>query len=66
MLQNFMHIPQFSVVSAIDILVVAFLIYEFPKLIKRTRAIPMLVAVILIVGAFWIAHIVNNSAPSTG
>ena len=57
MLQNFMHIPQFSVVSAIDILVVAFLIYEFLKLIKGTRAIPMLVAVILIVGAFWIAHI---------
>jgi len=27
MLQNFGHIPQFSVVSAIDILVVAFLIY---------------------------------------
>jgi DNA integrity scanning protein DisA with diadenylate cyclase activity len=57
MLQSFGHIPQFSVISAIDILVVAFLIYEFLKLIKGTRAIPMLAAVILIVGAFWIAHI---------
>jgi len=56
-LQNFHHIPQFSMISVIDILVVAFLIYEFLKLIKGTRAIPMLAAVVLIVGAFWIAHI---------
>lgn len=57
MLQNFGHIPQLSVISIIDILVVAFLIYEFLKLIKGTRAIPMLAAVILLVGAFWLAHI---------
>jgi diadenylate cyclase len=57
MLQNIGHIPQLSVISIIDILVVAFLIYEFLKLIKGTRAIPMLVAVILLVGAFWLAHI---------
>lgn len=56
-MQNFLHIPQFSILSAIDILVVAFLIYEFLKLIKGTRAIPMLIAVILLVGAFWLAHI---------
>jgi diadenylate cyclase len=57
MLQRFSHVPQFSVISIIDILVVAFLIYEFLKLIKGTRAIPMLVAVTLLVGAFWLAHI---------
>ncbi len=57
MFRSLGHIPQFSVVSAIDILVVAFLIYEFLKLIKGTRAIPMLAAVVLIVSAFWIAHI---------
>jgi diadenylate cyclase len=56
-MQNLFHIPQFSVISIIDILVVAFIIYEFLKLIKGTRAIPMLVAVVLLVGAFWIAHI---------
>ena len=56
-MQNLLHIPQFSVISIIDILVVAFLIYEFLKLIKGTRAIPMLVAVVLLVAAFWIAHI---------
>ncbi len=57
MLQNLRHIPQFSVISIIDILVVAFLIYEFLKLIKGTRAIPMLAAVVLLVGAFWLAHV---------
>ncbi|HLI63911.1 MAG TPA: diadenylate cyclase CdaA [Terriglobales bacterium] len=53
----FAHIPQFSVSSIIDILVVAFLIYEFLKLIKGTRAIPMLAAVVLLAVAFWLAHI---------
>ena len=48
MLQNFSHMPQVSVISIIDILVVAFLIYEFLKLIKGTRAIPMLVAVVIL------------------
>src|SRR5271170_912802 len=57
MMQRFGHIPQFSVISIIDILVVAFIIYEFLKLIKGTRAIPMLVAVVLLVVAFWLAHI---------
>ncbi|MGA2370295.1 MAG: diadenylate cyclase CdaA [Candidatus Korobacteraceae bacterium] len=57
MLQRVGHIPQFSMISVIDILVVAFLIYEFLKLIKGTRAIPMLVAVVLLIVAFWLAHI---------
>jgi diadenylate cyclase len=55
--QNLFHIPQLSILSLIDILVVAFLIYEFLKLIKGTRAIPMLIAVVLLVGAFWLAHL---------
>jgi len=57
MRQRFGHSPQFSVISIIDILVVAFIIYEFLKLIKGTRAIPMLVAVVLLIVAFWLAHI---------
>ena len=57
MLHNLGHIPQFSLISVIDILVVAFLIYEFLKLIKGTRAVPMLVAVVLLVAAFWLAHV---------
>ena len=55
--QIFSHMPQVSVVSVIDILVVAFLIYEFLKLIKGTRAIPMLLAVLILALAFWFAHI---------
>lgn len=56
-MHNLPPIPQLSLISLIDILVVAFLIYEFLKLIKGTRAIPMLVAVVLLVAAFWVAHI---------
>jgi diadenylate cyclase len=53
---DFRHIPQISLTSVVDILVVAFLVYEFLKLIKGTRAIPMLLAVILLAAAFWTAH----------
>ena len=57
MLQRFSHIPQVSVLSVIDILIVAFLIYEFLKLIKGTRAVPMLTGVVILAIAFWIAHV---------
>jgi len=57
MLQRFSQMPQVSVTSIIDILVVAFLIYEFLKLIKGTRAIPMLIAVALLALGFWLAHV---------
>jgi len=57
MTQIFSHMPQVSVISIIDILVVAFVIYEFLKLIKGTRAIPMLIAVVILAAAFWIAHL---------
>ena len=46
MLRNLGQIPQFSMISIIDILVGGAVIYEFLKLIKGTRAIPMLVGVI--------------------
>src|SRR5665811_2056875 len=51
------YIPQMSMTSVFDILVVAFLVYEFLKLVKGTRAIPMLVAVVILGAAFWIAHL---------
>src|ERR1039457_2836951 len=50
------YIPQMSMTAVFDILVVAFLVYEFLKLVKGTRAIPMLVAVVILGAAFWIAH----------
>lgn len=56
MLQRFSHVPQLSTLSVIDILIVTFLIYEFLKLIKGTRAIPMLIGVIALAIAFYIAH----------
>jgi diadenylate cyclase len=51
------YLPRVSVTSVFDILVVAFLVYEFLKLIKGTRAIAMLVAVVILGLAFWIAHL---------
>ncbi len=54
---SFSSIPHISMTSVFDILVVAFLVYEFLKLIKGTRAIPMLVAVVMLGAAFWIAHL---------
>ena len=57
MLQRFSHIPQVSVLSILDILIVAFLIYEFLKLIKGTRAVPMLTGVVILAIAFYIAHV---------
>ena len=50
-------LPSLTPAGVIDILVVAFLIYEFLKLIKGTRAIPMLLAVLILALAFWFAHI---------
>ena len=51
------YIPPMSLTAVLDILVVAFLVYEFLKLIKGTRAIPMLLAVVILGAAFWIAHL---------
>lgn len=48
--------PQVSVVSMIDIIIVAFLIYEFLVLIKGTRAVPILIGVGGVALAFYLAH----------
>ncbi len=57
MLQRYSYIPQVSMVSIIDIVVVALIIYEFLKLIKGTRAMPMLMGVVTLALAFWLAHV---------
>ncbi len=49
--------PEVSVTSVIDVLLVAVLIYEFLKLIKGTRAAPMLIGAAVLALTFWIAHI---------
>jgi diadenylate cyclase len=48
---------QLSMRSVFDILVVAFLIYQFLSLIRGTRAAPMLVGVGTLVVALYIAHL---------
>lgn len=47
--------PDVSAVSALDIIIVAVLIYEFLKLIKGTRAVPVLIGVASIALAYYVA-----------
>jgi diadenylate cyclase len=51
--------PQLSLNAVIDILVVAFLIYQFLSLIRGTRAAPMLLGVSTLVIAFYAAHLLG-------
>lgn len=51
-----LQLPHVSAVSAIDIVLVAVLIYEFLVLIKGTRAVPILVGVGGLALAFYLAH----------
>ncbi len=57
MLQRLGHIPEVSVTSVVDILFVAFVIYGFLKLLKRTHAMPALLGVAAIGFALYAAHI---------
>src|SRR5437899_8242625 len=49
--------PHVSVISVLDILLVAVIIYEFLMLIRGTRAAPMLVGVAVLALAFYFARI---------
>src|SRR5438445_11907636 len=49
--------PHLSVASAIDIILVAVIIYEFLMLIRGTRAAPMLVGVAVLALAFYFARV---------
>lgn len=51
--------PDLSPTAIVDILVVAFLVYEFLVLIKGTRAAPMLVGVGVLGLAVWLARILE-------
>src|SRR5499427_7730885 len=49
--------PHVSVTNVIDILLVAFVIYQFLMLVRGTRAAPMLVGVAAVVLGFYIARV---------
>jgi diadenylate cyclase len=51
------RLPQMTIGSVIDILLVALIIYQFLILIRGTRAVPVLVGVGGLALAFYIAHI---------
>jgi diadenylate cyclase len=51
------RLPETTITSVIDILLVAVLIYQFLILIRGTRAVPVLVGVASISLAFYVAHV---------
>jgi diadenylate cyclase len=51
------RLPQMTVTSVIDILLVALIIYQFLILIRGTRAVPVLVGVGGLALAFYVAHV---------
>jgi diadenylate cyclase len=55
--QVFGQLPQITVASVIDILLVALIIYQFLVLIRGTRAVPILVGVGGLALAFYVAHV---------
>ena len=57
MSQMFGQLPQITVASVIDILLVALIIYQFLVLIRGTRAVPILVGVGGLALAFYVAHV---------
>ncbi len=57
--QFFSTTPHLDARSAMDMLLVAALIYYFLRLIRGTRAAPMLLGVAALAIAFWVAHIAN-------
>ena len=46
------RLPEFETRTVLDVLLVALLIYEFLKLIRGTRATPMLLGVFVLAAAF--------------
>jgi diadenylate cyclase len=55
--QVWSHISTISVISILDIVLVAFLIYQFLSLVRGTRAAPMLVGVATLGLAFYFARL---------
>jgi diadenylate cyclase len=55
--QIWSHISTLSLISVLDILLVAFLIYQFLSLVRGTRAAPMLVGVATLGLAFYFARL---------
>jgi diadenylate cyclase len=56
------RIPDMTITSVVDILLVAVIIYQFLVLIRGTRAVPVLVGVASISLAFYVAHVAELRA----
>jgi diadenylate cyclase len=56
-LQNVLRRPPIGWWDVLDILIVSFLIYEFLKLIRGTRAVQMATGALIIVGLFYVSRL---------
>jgi diadenylate cyclase len=56
-LQNLLRRPPVGWWDVLDILIVSFLIYEFLKLIRGTRAVQMAVGSLLVIGLFYMSQL---------
>ena len=54
---TFVSWPHISVISVLDVVLVAILIYQFLVLVRGTRAAPMLVGVAVLALAFYLARL---------
>src|SRR5437588_10420046 len=57
--QYFSYSPHLARRDVLDIVLVAALVYYLLRMIRGTRAAPMLLGVIALAAAFWVAHVAN-------
>jgi uncharacterized protein (TIGR00159 family) len=58
----FLRVEEFSWVQVLDILIVAFIIYELLQFIRGTHAVQIAVGTVLLVGFYWVSQLMNLEA----
>jgi uncharacterized protein (TIGR00159 family) len=57
-----LHVEEFSWVQVLDILIVAFIIYQLLQFIRGTHAVQIAVGTVLMVGFYWVSQLLNLEA----
>jgi len=55
----FLRVEEFSWVQILDILIVAFIIYQLLQFIRGTHAVQIAVGAVLLVGFYWVSQLLN-------
>jgi diadenylate cyclase len=58
----FLRVEEFSWVQVLDILIVAFIIYQLLQFIRGTHAVQIAVGTVLLVGFYWVSQLLNLEA----